>query len=37
MPFTAAASIHADPVDPLPAYDLSVLLADFPQEAADAR
>ncbi|GII52742.1 oxidoreductase [Planotetraspora thailandica] len=36
MPFTAVASIHADPVDPVPTYERSVLLRDFPQEAADA-
>jgi FAD/FMN-containing dehydrogenase len=36
MPFTAVASIHADPVDPVPAYEISAQLADFPREAADA-
>ncbi|MFI5845547.1 FAD-binding oxidoreductase [Catenuloplanes sp. NPDC051500] len=36
MPFTAVAAIHADPVDPLPTYEVSASLADFPQEAADA-
>ncbi|WP_033343013.1 FAD-binding oxidoreductase [Catenuloplanes japonicus] len=36
MPFTGIAAIHADPVDPLPTYEASAELADFPQEAADA-
>jgi FAD/FMN-containing dehydrogenase len=36
MPYTAVAAIHADPVDPVPAYEISSLLDDFPQEAADA-
>jgi FAD/FMN-containing dehydrogenase len=36
MPFTEATSIHADPVDPLPTYESSVQLADFPREAEDA-
>ena len=36
MPFTDATSIHADPVDPLPTYECSVQLADFPPEAEDA-
>jgi FAD/FMN-containing dehydrogenase len=33
-PYTAVDSVHADPVDPMPAVDLSILLADFPAEAA---
>ncbi|GAA0460933.1 FAD-linked oxidase [Paractinoplanes deccanensis] len=33
MPFTRVAAIHADPVDPLPAYETSALLSDFPGEA----
>jgi FAD/FMN-containing dehydrogenase len=36
MPFTDLAAIHADPVDPLPAYERAELLRDFPPEAADA-
>ncbi|GIF47347.1 FAD/FMN-containing dehydrogenase [Asanoa ferruginea] len=36
MPFTAIPGIHADPVDPLPAYETTALLRDFPPEAADA-
>ncbi|MDH2426879.1 FAD-binding oxidoreductase [Sphaerisporangium sp. TRM90804] len=36
MPYTAMAAIHADPVDPLPVYETSALLRDFPREAADA-
>ncbi|MBU2662537.1 amidohydrolase family protein [Actinoplanes bogorensis] len=36
MPFSAVAAIHADPVDPLPAYEVSAELADFPAEAAEA-
>ncbi|GAB7046207.1 FAD-binding oxidoreductase [Catenuloplanes indicus] len=36
MPYTAFAAIHADPVDPIPAYETSALLRDFPAEAADA-
>jgi hypothetical protein len=35
MPFTAVTSIHADPVDPVPAYEISAQLSDFPREAAD--
>ena len=35
MPYTAIASIHAEPVDPAPGYGLATLLSDFPQEAAD--
>jgi FAD/FMN-containing dehydrogenase len=36
MPYTAIASIHADPLDPVPSYETSALLRDFPAEAADA-
>jgi len=36
MPFPAVASIHSDPVDPVPGYEKAALLEDFPQEAADA-
>ncbi len=36
MPFTMVTAIHADPVDPLPAYEVSAELAAFPEEAADA-
>lgn len=36
MPFTDVASIHSDPIDPVPAYESSAQLADFPQEAGDA-
>ncbi|GAA1874063.1 FAD-binding oxidoreductase [Asanoa iriomotensis] len=36
MPFTGIDAIHADPVDPLPGYEATTLLRDFPAEAADA-
>ncbi|MDP9793464.1 FAD/FMN-containing dehydrogenase [Catenuloplanes nepalensis] len=36
MPYTGFAAIHADPVDPIPAYEQGALLRDFPAEAADA-
>lgn len=36
MPFTAFAGIHADPVDPVPAYETSSLLSGFPGEALEA-
>ncbi|MEV4622316.1 FAD-binding oxidoreductase [Asanoa sp. NPDC049573] len=36
MPYTGFASIHADPVDAAPTYEMSSLLGDFPAEAADA-
>lgn len=36
MDYTAVAGIHADPLDPVPAYEISSMLQDFPQEAADA-
>ncbi|MEU4677816.1 FAD-binding oxidoreductase [Micromonospora sp. NPDC023737] len=36
MPYTAMASIHADPLEPTPTYEMSALLHDFPAEAAEA-
>ena len=33
-PYTAVDSVHADPVDPMPAIDPALLLTDFPAEAA---
>ncbi|GIH15315.1 FAD-binding oxidoreductase [Rugosimonospora africana] len=36
MPYTAIASIHADPAGPIPTYEMSALLRDFPAEAAQA-
>jgi len=36
MPYTEIAAIHADPVDPVPAYEISTLLRDFPEEAVSA-
>lgn len=33
-PYAAVDSVHADPVDPTPAVDVSILLSDFPAEAA---
>ncbi|TQS47152.1 FAD-binding oxidoreductase [Cryptosporangium phraense] len=36
MPYTGLAAIHSDPVDPLPVYELSTMLREFPREAADA-
>ncbi|WP_033338576.1 FAD-binding oxidoreductase [Catenuloplanes japonicus] len=36
MPYTGFAAIHADPVDPIPAYEQGALLHDFPAEAAEA-
>jgi FAD/FMN-containing dehydrogenase len=35
-PYTAIDSVHTDPLDPTPAFEASQVLADFPQEAADA-
>ena len=35
-PYAAIDLVHADPVDPLPAVERAMLLADFPGEAADA-
>ncbi|WP_249998571.1 FAD-binding oxidoreductase [Actinoplanes sp. M2I2] len=36
MPFTAFASVHNDPVDPIPAYERTALLSSFPAQAAEA-
>lgn len=36
MPYTAIAAIHADPVEPVPTYEMSAELTGFPPEAADA-
>lgn len=36
MPYTALGSIHAEPQDPLPVYDGSLRLAEFPAAAADS-
>ncbi|MBF9133241.1 FAD-binding oxidoreductase [Plantactinospora sp. S1510] len=36
MPYTTIAAIHADPVEPVPTYEMSALLRDFPTEAAEA-
>jgi FAD/FMN-containing dehydrogenase len=36
IPYAAIGKVHADPVDPLPAYESSDLLRDLPAEAADA-
>jgi hypothetical protein len=33
-PYTAVDSVHADPVDPMPVIDPSILMSDFPREAA---
>lgn len=35
-PYTEYAIVHNDPVDPMPAYERTTLLADFPEEAAAA-
>lgn len=35
MPFTAVASIHSDPVDPLPVVERTALLAELPDEAVE--
>jgi hypothetical protein len=34
-PYTAVDSVHTDPVDPTPAIDPAILLAEFPAEAAE--
>ncbi len=34
-PYTAVDSVHADPVDPMPVIDPSILLTGFPEEAAE--
>ncbi|GIF63793.1 FAD-linked oxidase [Asanoa ishikariensis] len=36
MPFTGIPEIHADPIDPLPGYEATTLLREFPAEAAKA-
>ncbi len=36
LPYTAIDSVHADPVDPMPARERAVLLEEFPPAAADA-
>jgi len=36
MPFTGIDAIHADPVDPLPGYESTATLRDFPEQAAKA-
>ncbi|MFC4071825.1 FAD-binding oxidoreductase [Actinoplanes subglobosus] len=36
MPYSGFAAIHADPVDPIPAYEVSAELAAFPDLAAEA-
>lgn len=35
MPYTAAASIHAEPTEPLPYYERSIMLRAFPAESQD--
>jgi len=35
-PYSAIGSVHADPTDPLPAWDTSCLLSDLPAAAVDA-
>jgi FAD/FMN-containing dehydrogenase len=35
MPYTAVASIHDEPSEPLPYYERSIMLRDFPSEAQD--
>lgn len=35
-PYSAIAAVHSDPPDPLPVWDTSCLLSDFPAAAADA-
>jgi hypothetical protein len=34
-PYTEVDAVHADPVDPMPVIDPSILLSDFPAEAAE--
>jgi hypothetical protein len=34
-PYTEIDHVHADPVDPMPVYEASMLLGDFPAEAAE--
>jgi hypothetical protein len=35
MPYTAVASIHNEPTEPLPYYERSIMLREFPVEAQD--
>lgn len=35
-PYSAIASVHCDPADPLPVWDTSCLLTEFPTDAVDA-
>jgi FAD/FMN-containing dehydrogenase len=35
MPYTDVASIHSDPTEPLPAYERSLMLAEFGSDAVD--
>lgn len=35
MPYTAVASIHDEPTEPLPYYERSIMLREFPAEAQD--
>jgi FAD/FMN-containing dehydrogenase len=35
MPYTDVASIHSDPTEPLPAYERSLMLADFGSDTVD--
>lgn len=35
MPYTAVASIHNEPIEPLPYYERSIMLREFPAEAQD--
>ncbi|MEU8664419.1 FAD-binding oxidoreductase, partial [Actinoplanes philippinensis] len=36
LPYSAIASVHSDPVDPLPLYEHGALLRELPAEAVDA-
>ncbi|SNT64623.1 FAD/FMN-containing dehydrogenase [Asanoa hainanensis] len=36
MPYTEIAAIHQDPLDPVPTYEMSTLLSDFPAAAEQA-
>jgi hypothetical protein len=35
MPYTEVASIHSEPTEPVPYYERSIMLREFPQEAQD--
>src|SRR6185437_14725993 len=35
MPYTAVASIHSEPTDPLPYYERGIMLREFPAQAQD--